>query len=186
MSLDDALDHNTLVTYREVEGKAYVGYWLEQLAGPVFGAILTGGATGLLGTVSSGLFDYFKQKQRNRHTLAMMMEERKTLELEIQGRERVAVIEAESAQEIAASKAFAASYQTDQARYSKGDHPALVWVDVTRGFTRPVITVALVAITTAFYFTAGEETQRQVVASVLYVTTAAVLWWFGTRVKQPK
>ncbi len=150
------------------------------------GAILTGGATGLLGTVFSGVFDYFKQKQRNQHTLAMMMEERKTMELEIHGRERVAVIEAESAQDIAASKTFAASYQSDQAHYSKGDHPALVWVDVTRGLIRPILTVALVALVAKFYFTADVESQHHIVATVLYITTAAVLWWFGTRVKQPK
>lgn len=149
------------------------------------GSVLTGGATGLLGTAISHVFSYFKEKQKNQQTLAIMKEDRETLKMEIEGRERVASIEAESAKDIADSKAFSTSMNSDKARYSSGNSKWLVMVDVVRGLIRPVLTVGLVIFVGIIWATSNDPTiDKQVVATVLYVCTAAVLWWFGTRVKQ--
>jgi len=148
-------------------------------------SVLTGGITGLIGTAVSGVVEYFKTKQRNAHELAMIQAERETLQLEIAGRERVAEIESESARDISASESFRESLRADIARYSSGDSPWLVGVDVVRGLVRPVLTLGLVAFTAWIYATAPESMEDQVTSTVLYVCTAAVLWWFGTRVKMP-
>lgn len=151
----------------------------------LLGSVLTGGATGLIGTAVSHVFSFFKEKQKNAHTLAMMREERETLMLEIEGRERVAEIQSESAQDIAESKAFLASMNADRARYSSGDSRWLVMVDVVRGLIRPALTVGLVIFVGVIWSTSNDpEIDKQVVATVLYVCTAAVLWWFGTRVRR--
>jgi hypothetical protein len=149
------------------------------------GSVLTGGATGLLGTAISHVFSYFKDKQKNQHTLAIMREERETIKMEIEGRERVASIEAESAKDIAESKVFAASMNADKARYSSGESQWLVMVDVVRGLIRPVLTIGLVIFVGIIWATSDNPAiDNQIVTTVLYVCTAAVLWWFGTRVKQ--
>lgn len=150
-------------------------------------SLLAGGATGVIGASLGSVVEFFKQKQKNEHELALMQAERENMALEIQGRERVATIEAESAEAVEASKAFVASIAADRATYSDGRSALLVWVDVVRGMTRPVLTTLLVMLVCVMWFTTDNDQLRmQIVATVLYVTTAAVLWWFGSRVKQPK
>lgn len=150
-------------------------------------SVLTGGATGLIGAGITSFIEYKKQKQKDAHELALMKEERQTLELEIQGRERVVVIQTESEKDIAETKAFAESLSNDKAAYSSGDSKYLVFVDVVRGLTRPSLTAYLVLLVTILWFTTdNEQVEEKIAATVLYLTTAAVLWWFGSRAKQPK
>lgn len=152
----------------------------------IIGSVLTGGATGLLGTVVSGGLEFFKQKQKDEHELALMAEQRQNLELEVQGKERVAQIESESARDVAESNAFAKSFETAASRWSEGNSPWLVGVDVARGLTRPLLTGYLCALVTVLWFTTEDPAIRQrIVATVLYLATAAVLWWFGTRFRRP-
>lgn len=153
----------------------------------IISSIVTGGATGLLGVGISGVLEHFKQKQRNNHELSLMQAEREMMAMEIQGRERVAAIEAESAESIEEMKLMSQSIAADRATYSSGSSPWLVFVDVVRGLTRPMITLLLIILTAIIWFSADDAMQQQkVVATVLYITTAAVLWWFGSRVRQPK
>lgn len=150
-------------------------------------SLLTGGATGLLGVGISSAVEYYKQKQKNQHELQLLEAERTMMELEIQGRERVAVIESERAQSVEETKLVAASIATDRATYSDGHSRWLVLVDVVRGLTRPLLTAGLIILVSVMWATTDEfETRRQIAATVLYITTAAVLWWFGSRVKQPR
>lgn len=151
------------------------------------GDLLTGGATGLLGVGISSFVEYKKQTQKNKHELDMAKEERETLALEIQGRDRVATIQSETERSIADTKAFSESLASDRATYSNGNSEWLVMVDVVRGLTRPTLTTMLVLMTAVLWFTTDDvNLQKQIVATVLYVTSAAVLWWFGSRMKQPK
>jgi hypothetical protein len=62
-------------------------------------------------------------------------------------------------------------------------------VDVVRGLMRPVITLGLLILMAVIYFTVAQDmagpddvpVQITIIATVLYVGTTAVLWWFGTR-----
>jgi len=153
----------------------------------LIGSVLSGGVTGLFGAGISSVIEYLKQKQKDQHELAMIQAERETLKLEIQGRERVADIQAETSRDIAESKAFSESLIADRASYSTGNSKWLVLVDAVRGLTRPVLTLMLVVLTSVLWFTTDDQIlQSQIVATVLYVTTASILWWFGSRMKQPK
>lgn len=147
--------------------------------------VLTGGATGLLGTVISHVFSYVKEKQKNEQTLSILREERELLKMEIEGRERVAHIEAESVKDVAESNAFSASFDADEARYSADGSHWLVMVDVVRGLIRPILTLGLIIFVAIIWGTSDDPLiDKQIVTTVLYVCTAAVLWWFGTRVKR--
>ena len=55
---------------------------------------------------------------------------------------------------------------------------------------RPALTLALIAMTAAFWFSRdldttidGESLRGRIVASTLYLATAAVTWWFGDRAR---
>ena len=60
-------------------------------------------------------------------------------------------------------------------------------VDVVRGLTRPALTWSLFALVGAIYFLLGASDlaavslRPRIVETVLYLFTAAMLWWFGAR-----
>lgn len=149
--------------------------------------IFTGGVTGLIGALLSGVLEFFKQKQKNVHDLAILAAERETLSLEIQGRERVMTIEGETAQQIEASRLLSVSIASDRATYSNGESKWLVVVDVVRGLTRPILTLFLGVFMMMLWFsTDSVELQNQITTTVLYIATTCFFWWFGTRVKAAK
>lgn len=148
-------------------------------------SLLTGGATGLLGSLFSGVLSFFNQRQKNAHDLLLMDADRKTLELEISGRERVEVIKGETAEQIEQSRLLATSIRADKATYSHGDSDWLVLVDVIRGLTRPVLTAFLGVFMMVLWFSTDDAIlQGKITATVLYIATTCFFWWFGTRVKQ--
>lgn len=151
-------------------------------------AIVTGGATGLLGTLLSSATGYFERKQRHRHELKLRELDAKIVETEAASAERVAAIAAESHQSAAESRALQASYDAAGVRWSTGDSAWLVAVDVIRGLIRPVLTVGFVALCGVIYFTLPRWSQGDVEARIidtaLYLMTTTVLWWFGTRPKK--
>ena len=157
----------------------------------IIGSVLTGGLTGVIGSGITSYVEFKKQEQKFAHDLQIATLDNEMMKLEIAGKERVAVIEQETEELIADSKAFSESIAADRATYSQGMKSKwLVAVDVVRGLTRPTLTVVLCVLTATIWFTTDEKLQpdikKQVAATVLYVTTAAVLWWFGSRVKAAK
>ena len=60
-------------------------------------------------------------------------------------------------------------------------------VDAVRGLTRPALTWSLFALVGAIYFLLGASDfaalslRPRIVETVLYLFTAAMLWWFGSR-----
>ena len=61
-------------------------------------------------------------------------------------------------------------------------------VDVVRGLVRPALTVGLFTLVGAIYFSLAASAEpsvpalkAQIVHTVLYMATAAGLWWFGQR-----
>lgn len=144
-------------------------------------AVLTGGATGLVRTAIEAVSGHFKAKQAHQEKLELAREERATLELEIQGQNRIAQIHSESEKQISDNKAYIASTQSDQATYSsKSDSGWLVAVDVVRGFTRPVLTFYLVGLLTFVYITTPDfDLKKLIVNAVIYLSITGVVWWYG-------
>lgn len=120
-----------------------------EVLGTIFGSVFSGGATGLLGVVLQRYFD-FKNKQADMELQKMKFDQEvalKKADAEIMAQEwaaktQVAKIETEGASDVAASQAFAASYQAETRNLSTGLQPGkfgtflLVMVDVLRGSVR--------------------------------------------------
>ena len=152
-------------------------------------AILSGGATGLLGTVISGVLGHFKAKQDLKREITLRELDIQLARIEGDSAENIAAIEAEGARDEAAWKAIDASYREAARRWSRpGDGWAMVFVDVVRGLIRPALTVGLFALVGAIYFSLAASAdpsvakiQARIVDTALYMATAAGLWWFGQR-----
>ena len=105
--------------------------------------VLSGGVTGLIGTVISGGMKFFENKQKHGHVLAIMEMEIKQMHVEAEIAKDVAELEMEGKDRQAAWAALEASYKESTSRMSTGDSQWLVMVDVVRGLMRPVITLGL-------------------------------------------
>ncbi len=150
-------------------------------------SILTGGATGLLGTAVSFFTSYVQAKQRHTQEMDLRRLDLEISRAEAASAERVAAIEAESERDQAAWSALEASYRTASRRWSRGDSKWLVFVDVVRGLTRPGLTFLFVGLVGAIYFALGGsdmetiDIRPRIIDTVLYLATTCVLWWFGAR-----
>ena len=175
-------------------------------------AIVSGGATGLIGVVAQRLFDHWKLKQENDKLRLIHEHERgmKKLDAEIMMQEwtqrvKVAEVEAAGKEAVADSQAFAASFALEPKRYAEGVKTGkwcgafLILADVLRGIVRPGLTLYLAWIATALYNDSQALLQgsrlegttlvavhQQIVFTLLYLFTTCVLWWFGTRNKAPQ
>ena len=186
---------------------------LEQLGSGLL-AIVSGGATGLLGVVFQRIFDHWKNKQeldkmreQHAHERAMREVDVQLMKLEGEQRLKVAQVEGETAREVAEAQAFAASFANEPKRYSEGVKVGkiggflLVLADAIRGIVRPGLTIYLAWISTAIYLKSVETLARlapaadtasllklheQIVLTLLYLFVTCVLWWFGTRNKTPQ
>ena len=145
-------------------------------------SVLTGGATGILGSVLGkvfNIFDYWveEKKKDGEHTRTIEMtrlnHELRSQELET---EREIVMEEQ------AGKQRAASYRHDM---SAGlSYP---WVAAILRLMRPVLTLTLVIIVWYIYATSNDIAQQEtIIQSVIYMASTAVLWWFGDRAMRPK
>jgi len=176
----------------------------------IVGSVLTGGATGLIGVAVQRAADYANKKldiqkaaQDNQFELEKRKVDLQMTNAEWAGREHVAQTEGESAKDVAESNAFAESLKAASIRYSDQVKPTtgqgwlLIVLDTVRGLVRPGLTIYLCAITTVVYLQARSvmgtflssdqayELTNTIVRTILYLTTVCVLWWFGTRNKQP-
>ena len=149
--------------------------------------LLTGGATGLIGTALSGVMKYFTNKQEQGHELKVMEMELKHMDKEAEVALKIETKKQEGKEAQAAWAGLEASYREAGQRWSTGDSGWIVMVDVVRGLMRPLLTLCLVILMGTIYFLHGPQNpgmQEQIVATVLYLATSAVLWWFGSRMAQ--
>ena len=163
-------------------------------------SILTGGATGLLGSVVTGITDYFKTKQVFAHEEKMAEINIQILDKELEASKEITRMESEAKIEVGDAGALTASYSADRATYAGGKARESKWfvlVDVLRGLVRPLLTLYLAAVVTLLYIDfytlmQGAEAlpvkdivqmSQTIVNTVLYVATTVLLWWFGTRNK---
>ena len=151
------------------------------------GAILSGGATGLLGTAISAGIGWIERRQRHQQELELRRIDLEMTKAEAASAERVAAIEAESAQSTAELRAIEQSHRQAGGRWSSGDSAWLVAVDVVRGLIRPLLTLAFLALAAVIYFRLPTpevpDVAARMVDTVLYLATTTTLWWFGTRPK---
>jgi hypothetical protein len=166
----------------------------------MFGALsslLSGGVTGILGSVVSNVTDFFEQRRKNQHELELRKLDIKEMEKEYEYRKDV------TAQKTQA-EAQAISYEHDSRSYTSGMKikspwlkAPLVLVDLVRGLVRPALTVFLIALVWMTFLkvqqvidAAGMEAIKpqkalgiyaSVVDMILYLASTAVTWWFGTR-----
>lgn len=173
------------------------------------GAVLSGGLTGVIGAGVQRFADYKNKKldiesdrAKFSHEIAMRRVDAEIMEKEFAARTRLAEVEGDIKRDVADAEAFAASFR-EPVRYAEGATLTprqtgwMVALDFMRGIVRPGLTLYLVILTTLIYgqasalmsgsaFTPADalELTSRTVDTVLYLTTTATLWWFGTRNKQ--
>lgn len=172
----------------------------------VVGSILGGGVTGILGIGLQKVFEFKTKKleielemRKGEHEIAMIQAQAAVMAQEWAARSKIATVEAESAMYVEDSKTFAASYNepkkySEGVHYSKGQGWLLLLLDFIRGIVRPGLTIYLCVLTTLLYLHAhkmlGEiaigpdqaiSLVNQIIETVLYLSSACVLWWFGIR-----
>lgn len=146
----------------------------------LLGTVLTGGATGIIGSILGKAFsflDYWVEKKK------ADAEHGRTLEL-LKLQNQLGAEESERELKIAEANAASdirmASYGHDS---SAGAGSSWV-VDILR-LVRPILTFTLIVLVGIIYFhdPIGRDT---IEASVLYMMSSAVLWWFGDRAMRKK
>ncbi len=163
-----------------------------------------GGVTGLIGTGIHAWLRYGEAKRAQAHALAMREMDLKEMEREaelamrqVEAEATVRLHEAQqerlAAQDTADAQMRIASYQQDQARYGGGV------VDVIRGLMRPGITACLLSMSIAIGWALWRlmggleslpgdvllEILQTLIDALIYLTTTAVVWWFGGRAIRP-
>ncbi len=146
-------------------------------------AIATGGATGLLGTVLNGAFRFLERRQIAADKAAERAHELALQRLTIETRGVEMEHEARILAATAAKEQLLASYANDAAI-----GPTSTWVANVVKLVRPGLTLALIALTAAIYFSLDLDTtvdgiglKSYIVQTVMFATSAALLWWFGDR-----
>jgi len=147
----------------------------------LLGTVLTGGATGIIGSVLGKAFsflDYWidekKADSEHERTLAL---------LDLQN--KIGAEETEREMAVADAK-----YAADQ-RVAAYHHDASVgvsstWVvDILR-LVRPALTLLLILMVGYLYTQSVEAGRATIEASVIYMCSSAVLWWFGDRAMRKK
>lgn len=170
-------------------------------------SILAGGATGVLGSLFTNIAEIFKARQNQKFELERRRLDLEAMDKEFDSAERRAEIAAAQASDTADADLMARSYAADAATYSVGRNisspwavAALVFVDVVRGLVRPVVTgimmwmlwetreeVRAIVMATGMPLIDAAKAGAiygSIVDAVIYIATAATLWWFGTRMKK--
>ena len=148
----------------------------------VIGTVLTGGATGIIGTIIGKGFSFIDSWQKEKaadkeHTRSIELY-RLQSELKLEEREK----EIEGEMQVAEINLRAASYQHDQ---SAG--PASPWAVNVLRMVRPVLTGGLIVLVGVIYSRTEDLAQPEVIIhSVIYMASSATLWWFGDRALRSK
>jgi hypothetical protein len=145
-------------------------------------SVLTGGATGILGSVLGKVFNFAdvfieEKKAKGEHERTMEMHR-------LQSELRADELENELAivQEQSAGAARAASYNL-----MSGVEVPYPWVAAILRLMRPALTVMLVGLVFYIYATSHDFAQREtIIQSVVFLNSTCLLWWFGDRAARPK
>tara|TARA_B100001123_G_scaffold29830_1_gene31373 strand:- start:3470 stop:3940 length:471 start_codon:yes stop_codon:yes gene_type:complete len=148
--------------------------------------IFGGGATGLLGTLFSRVFDMVDKHQERQFIIKKYRLDADLRAKEMESEERIVEVKGYS-------DMLTASYLHDS-----GIGQGAPWVVNLLRLVRPTITLLLWVLVGSIWFSIMGEIQatanalpwlaekstilkEQIVGSIVYCATAATLWWFGTR-----
>jgi len=143
----------------------------------LIGSVLTGGATGLIGSLLTKGIGLFEAHQKRKDRALDYEHELKLLDKQTEAR----IAESESELAIANAETAAslrmASYEHD----SKTGRPHR-WVVDTLRLVRPTLTLFLLTLVFTIYMTTSDLGMKdQIIVSVLFMCSSAVTWWFGSR-----
>lgn len=132
---------------------------------------LTGGATGLIGSLIGRVAGYFEEKQKLKrlevelaHEVVLQKMQQQENALEREQEKYITGVEAQTT-------SLVSSYAHDS---SFGDS-ALRWV-------RPLLTLLLIVGTVLVYYTLPDQlTKSDVALQIVYFTGVAISWWFADR-----
>ena len=149
----------------------------------LFGAVLSGGATGIIGSLVGRVFGWLEKREEAKENAAQRAHELDLQKLNIQARaaeteNELAILDAESRRD-----QLLASFQHD-----RSDNTS-TWVNNVKAMVRPTLTFALIVLTAILYFSLNDNAEpvevvkikAYIVNTIVYTTSAAVLWWFGDR-----
>jgi hypothetical protein len=175
----------------------------------IISSLLSGGLTGLLGSIVSNVTDLWKDHADKKQELALKRLDIEMMDKEWSYKARAVDRETEARMVESADELRAASYKADAAAYAVGfsitnkwHKGALVLVDVIRGLVRPCLTMYMIWLVwetreeaNALVRAAGVDVlpvsealsiYQSIVAMILYLAATVVAWWFGTRPKASK
>ena len=136
----------------------------------LLGTVLTGGATGIVGSLIGKAFSFLDSWQEEKKAGA---DHQRTLEMiEMQG--KMKADERENEMRIA-------SYTHDT-----GAGTASLFVINILRLVRPVLTFTLICLVLVLYLEAQPTGRDMIEASVVYMMSSSVLWWFGDRALRKK
>jgi hypothetical protein len=153
-------------------------------------ALLSGGLTGIAGSLVSNITGYFKAKQDHEQAMDMGRLTLKQSQLdhtysmqqivaEAKYKSEQLTIESERDMGVAEYSALTESYK-DQFGYS-GDSRLLQVAEFINKVTRPVLTYALVFLTTGIYFNSEDGVRDMIARAVVAMTATVISWWFCDR-----
>ena len=144
----------------------------------IIASVLTGGATGIIGSLIGTVGRFFEKKQQLKEMTLQFDQEYKLQELQISSRREEAESERAIAELQAESEIKTASYAHD-ASYGI---TTLTIASILR-FVRPVLTFLLLAFTVYIFWQVSENPSivHELSNQIMFLTTTAVAWWFGDR-----
>lgn len=140
---------------------------------------LVGGIVGLLGNFLTRGFDVFDRHLERREKAEERAHELTLLQMQMQAERQETENELLIAKQSADEATFTTSIQHD-----RSIKESYAWVNAVRALVRPVLTLGLVVVSYAIYYSADMDTRTIITASLLEMTAASIAWWFGSRSTQ--
>ena len=155
--------------------------------GELLATVLSGGATGIIGSVFGGVFKWLDRREEAKEAAAQRAHELALQDLQIKAHsaeteQELLIIQSESDQQ-----RVLASYELGRGV------PTALWASNVKSMVRPTLTFVLILLTACIYFTLevdavvdGFALKAYIINTIVYTTSAAVLWWFGDRAREMK
>ena len=140
----------------------------------LIGTVLTGGATGIIGSVLGKAFGFIDAWQEEKKADS---EHGRTLEL-LELQNKIGAEENERETALAEAKLAGDIRQASYRHDAAGGSP---WVVDCLRLIRPFLTISLIALVGILYFNAVPDGRATIEASVIYLCSSSCLWWFGDR-----
>jgi len=147
----------------------------------LLGTVLTGGATGIIGSVIGKAFSFLDAWQEEKKADS---EHGRTIEL-LELQNKLGAEESEREMAITQSKIDADSRVASYSHDSMAGTGSL-WCSNLLRLVRPVLTFSLIILVGILYFKAVPEGRATIEASVIYLCSSSCLWWFGDRAMRKK